>query len=82
MASCLPAKLRQLQRFRLASDILQKDYYGWFERVKRGVYRLKPDGAAAITEHAEVIEAWLKGRDSASQYRIKGNTKHEQHIRQ
>ena len=57
-----PRQAAAITEVRLASHILQKDYYGWFERVKRGVYRLKPDGAAAITEHAEVIEAWLKGR--------------------
>jgi hypothetical protein len=54
-----PRKAAELTEVRLASLILQKDYYGWFERVERGVYRLKEGGAAAVAEYADVIEAWL-----------------------
>ena len=30
--------------------ILQSNYYGWFERVERGVYRLTPRGQGALDE--------------------------------
>ena len=32
-----------------APKILQRDVYGWFERVERGVYRLTPAGEAALS---------------------------------
>lgn len=39
-------------------DMLRNDYYGWFERKERGRYVLRPAGAAALAEYAEVIEQW------------------------
>lgn len=38
-----------------AASILQKDHYGWFERVDRGVYTLRPAGAAALETYADVV---------------------------
>lgn len=32
-----------------ASSILRRNVYGWFERERRGVYRLAPAGAAALS---------------------------------
>lgn len=31
-----------------AAKILLRDVYGWFERIEHGVYRLRPDGEAAL----------------------------------
>jgi len=45
-----------------AGRILQDNYYGWFERVRRGVYRLTPAGEEALVQYAYVIEAWSQGR--------------------
>lgn len=39
-----------------AAAILQADHYGWFERIERGVYGLRPHGAEALTTYADVIE--------------------------
>jgi hypothetical protein len=33
--------------------ILLDNVYGWFDRVERGVYRLTPDGVAALTRWAQ-----------------------------
>ncbi len=38
-----------------APQILQKDHYGWFMRVERGVYALTPRGAAALETYADVV---------------------------
>jgi hypothetical protein len=35
-----------------ATAIVYQNVYGWFERVSRGVYRLTPDGAAALERWA------------------------------
>jgi hypothetical protein len=40
-----------------ASAILRSDYYGWFERVEKGIYSLTPAGLAALTEFAGDIAA-------------------------
>lgn len=38
-----------------AASILQRDVYGWFERVKRGIYQLSPKGEAALETWADVV---------------------------
>ncbi|MEM7425463.1 MAG: DUF2161 family putative PD-(D/E)XK-type phosphodiesterase [Pseudomonadota bacterium] len=38
-----------------ASGILQKDVYGWFQRVERGIYTLSPKGTAAAGQFRDVI---------------------------
>jgi len=38
-----------------AAAILQRDVYGWFGRVKRGIYELSPKGEAALETYADVI---------------------------
>lgn len=37
-------------------DILQKNYYGWYERVSQGVYQLTEAGYHALDEYQHVIE--------------------------
>ena len=37
-------------------SILQKNYYGWFERVSRGLYQLSDTGRLAIDEYQDVIK--------------------------
>jgi len=52
-----PRKLRELTGNAKMSELLQNNYYGWFERVERGIYRLTPQGEAALAENAAVVEA-------------------------
>ena len=44
--------LRQATGVDRAAAILQRNVYGWFERARRGVYRLSPKGRAAKDEFA------------------------------
>jgi hypothetical protein len=39
-----------------AQPILARDVYGWFERVSRGSYRLRPEGVAAL-DASERVDA-------------------------
>ncbi|MEO3429016.1 DUF2161 family putative PD-(D/E)XK-type phosphodiesterase [Pelagibius sp. CAU 1746] len=39
-----------------AGTILQRDVYGWFRRVERGIYALSPKGREALTLYADVID--------------------------
>lgn len=53
-----PRRVAELSGCSKAASILQKDYYGWFERVERGVYRLRPEGSSALDQYAELIRIW------------------------
>ena len=39
-----------------ARQVMADDHYGWFERVRLGVYALTPKGAAAVDEYAGELE--------------------------
>ena len=51
------AHLRQQSGVWRAAKILQRDVYGWFERVERGVYEVSPKGREALETHAEAVAA-------------------------
>ena len=40
-----------------AASILQKNYYGWFVRVKRGTYEIGPTGRTALETYCDMLEA-------------------------
>ena len=42
------------------APILQRDVYGWFLRVERGIYELSPKGQAAIKEYDDIIKSLKK----------------------
>ena len=46
-----------------AGSILQKDHYGWFERVSRGCYRLTPMGLRAAAEYEDEITELTASRE-------------------
>ncbi|MCQ4086898.1 DUF2161 domain-containing phosphodiesterase [Saccharibacillus sp. JS10] len=50
-----PAMLKEATGIGKTSFILQKNYYGWFERVSRGRYRLTEEGTNALSEYASVL---------------------------
>jgi hypothetical protein len=41
------------------SSILTKNYYGWFERIKRGTYVLSEKGKEDIKEYPELVNYYL-----------------------
>lgn len=53
-----PAECRRHGGSDKTGAILRDNHYDWFERVKRGVYRLTPAGQAALQEYAAVIAGW------------------------
>ena len=50
-----------------AGDILQDNYYRWFERVSRGVYRLSPEGERALHDYEEVLARLAKSSPHKSE---------------
>ncbi|MNV66324.1 hypothetical protein D3C71_1590710 [compost metagenome] len=49
-----PRQIRDQSGVGRAADILQRNYYGWFQRVSRGRYTLTPAGSAALQQYEEV----------------------------
>jgi hypothetical protein len=45
--------------------ILQRNVYGWFERVERGIYRLAPRGRTNLDSFSEVLTAITASDDAA-----------------
>ena len=50
-----PAQLKSLGAGNRVQNILARNHYGWFDRVSRGVYRLHPDGNAALRDYPKVV---------------------------
>ena len=49
-----------------AAAILQKNHYGWFERVARGTYRLTELGEAGLQAHREQVEQLKAAEEPAA----------------
>jgi hypothetical protein len=47
-----PAAVRDAADAPKAASILRHDYYGWFERIERGVYGLTPKGREGLSQFA------------------------------
>ncbi len=47
-----PAAMRAAADVPNAAKILRHDYYGWFERVERGIYALSPAGRRGLESFA------------------------------
>ncbi|WP_144548258.1 DUF2161 domain-containing phosphodiesterase [Bacillus sp. X1(2014)] len=54
-----PRRLIQLGTGNNTSSILTKNYYGWFERIKRGTYVITEKGIAEIKEYPELVNYYL-----------------------
>lgn len=48
--------LRELTGNEKMQAVLYQNYYGWFERVRNGVYKVSAQGELALDEYREVIE--------------------------
>jgi hypothetical protein len=55
-----PAELRRAGAGDRAGSILAGNMYGWFDRVRRGVYRLTPEGEYALDHYAETLTEILR----------------------
>jgi hypothetical protein len=51
------AKLRDASGVATAARILQRNVYGWFVRVGRGVYTLSSSGREALETFADTVAA-------------------------
>jgi len=54
-----PKKTKEIKNYtkqEKVMSILQKNYYGWFERVDRGIYKITNLGEEALVKYLDVIE--------------------------
>ncbi|MGG1643302.1 DUF2161 domain-containing phosphodiesterase [Paenibacillus sp. NRS-1782] len=56
LGEAAPTQLARTAAVSGAAAVLQRNYYGWFERVARGRYRLTPFGEVALSEYAAVLQ--------------------------
>jgi len=56
-----PRALRDSGHAPNAAKILRHDYYGWFERIERGLYGLSENGRKALETYAHALEPALSG---------------------
>jgi hypothetical protein len=54
-----PRRLIQLGTGKNTPSILTKNYYGWFERIKRGTYVITDKGKTEIKEFPELVNYYL-----------------------
>jgi hypothetical protein len=50
------ARVAEEAGVKTAAGILQRDFYGWFQRVERGIYALSPKGREALALYADVVK--------------------------
>ncbi|KLN60510.1 hypothetical protein WH96_12430 [Kiloniella spongiae] len=60
------ANIRKSTQVEKTAAILQRDVYGWFIRVDRGIYELSPKGHEAIKEYADIIKS-LNAQESKTE---------------
>ena len=52
-------ELRNKTGVQNTASILQKNFYGWFSRLDRGVYELSPTGIQSSKEYAHIIHGLI-----------------------
>lgn len=65
-----PAQLRALKTGPKTLSILSSDFYGWFQRVERGVYALSAQGKIDLKGYPELKQRYsgqLEGVDTSTQ---------------
>ncbi len=56
-----PRQLKNLGTGTKTSSILQKNFYGWFERVTKGLYQITPEGIRSLDSYPELVDYYFKG---------------------
>ena len=51
-----PKKLKELGTGNKTQSILNKNYYGWFEKIERGIYKLTEKGQIELKEYPHLKE--------------------------
>ncbi|WP_141502782.1 DUF2161 family putative PD-(D/E)XK-type phosphodiesterase [Paenibacillus luteus] len=60
-----PREVAAITGYSRSGETMRNNYYGWFDRIGRGKYSLRPDGAAALAQYGDVIADWTASLSSA-----------------
>lgn len=55
-----PKQLRELGTGQKTFSILSKNYYGWFEKIDKGLYNLSPEGETCLGQYPELTEHYRR----------------------
>lgn len=58
-----PLTTRQLKEMGTGAktgSILQKNFYGWFDRVSRGLYQISSEGDRSLNDYPELVDYFLR----------------------
>lgn len=55
-----PKNLRQWGTGEKTLDILSKNYYGWFEKIQRGVFSMSEKGKQELEDYPELVEQYSR----------------------
>lgn len=55
-----PAGLKKLGTGNKTNAILSRNFYGWFQRIARGIYTLHPQGKKALAGYPELVSYFTK----------------------
>lgn len=53
-------QLKELGTGAKTSSILQKNFYGWFDSVTKGLYQITPEGTRSLADYPELVAYYLK----------------------
>ena len=59
MGPLSPKSLKDMGAGDKIPSILSKNYYGWFERIKRGTYMITEKGKLEVQEYQELVKYYL-----------------------
>jgi len=62
-----PRRLRDLTGHRAIADLLQKNVYHWFIRIRRGEYGLTPLGEQALAQYGHVLPVFARADTAAAE---------------
>lgn len=54
--SLSPKQLREIGTGEKTQNILSKNFYGWFERIEKGLYKLNSNGKLEIKNYPDIIK--------------------------
>ncbi|WP_427454553.1 DUF2161 domain-containing phosphodiesterase [Litorimonas sp. WD9-15] len=57
--ACKASYVAKMAGFDKARNLMASNHYGWFEKVDRGIYGLSPEGAKALSDHAETVRSMM-----------------------
>ena len=54
-----PKQLEKMGTGTKTGSILRKNFYGWYDRVSKGLYQISPEGNRSLAEYPELVDFYL-----------------------